>query len=359
LTGLAAALVLEFGFMKVGIVGFAGSGKSTVFQWLTGAKPDPAKMQSGQTGNAKLPDQRLDWLSAKFNPKKTTPSALDFLDTPGLIPDERRDNPRRLGILRESFGLLVVLNGYSEADPAGQLRRFREEMMFADLEIVSNRIDKLKNNLKKPRPAKERDADQLELDLLQRIATAFEANISPTALGLKEDEEKAIRSFQLLTLKPEIVLLNVGDDKLNQPLPADLLALAPGAILAPPKLEMDLLELGEDDRQLFMEDLGLKTFVRDAVLREIFAAMGQIVFFTVGEDECRAWSMPKGGDATVGAAQIHTDLSRGFVRAEVVGYDDFKRVGSMKEAKTHGVYRLEGKTYIVKDGDIMHILAST
>jgi ribosome-binding ATPase YchF (GTP1/OBG family) len=345
--------------MKVGIVGFAGSGKSTVFQWLTGAKPDACKIQTGQTGHARMPDVRLDWLSAKFNPKKTTPAALDFLDTPGLLPDERRDNPRRLGILREANSLLVVLNGFSETDAAGQLRRFREELMFADLEIVTNRIGRLETNLKKPRPAKEREADQHELALLQRIAAAFEQNLSPTALGLKDEEEKAIRSFQLLTLKPELVLLNLGDDRLNQPLPAELLALASTAIQAPPKLEMELLDLPEEDRQPFMADLGLKAFVRDDVLRTIFAAMGQIVFFTVGEDECRAWPMPQGGDAVTGAAQIHTDLARGFVRAEVVSYEDFQRVGSMKEAKTHGVYRLEGKTYVVKDGDIMHILAST
>src|ERR1700677_134088 len=226
--------------MKVGIVGFAGSGKSTVFQWLTGAKPDAAKAQLGQTGVAKVPDPRLDWLSAKFNSKKTTPTALDFLDTPGLMPTERRDNPRRLGILRESNGLLVVLNGYSEGDLAGQLTRFREELMFADLEIVSNRLDKLKDNLKKPRPAKQRDADQLEHDLLTRIAAAFEANQSPATLGLKEDEEKAIRSFQLLTLKPELVLLSIGDDHLNQAPPAELLAVSPGALQAPAKLEMEL-----------------------------------------------------------------------------------------------------------------------
>jgi ribosome-binding ATPase YchF (GTP1/OBG family) len=345
--------------MKVGIAGFASSGKSTVFQWLSGAKPDAAKAQMGQTGNAKLPDPRLDWLSAKFSPKKTTPASMDFLDTPGLMPTERRDNPRRLGILRESGGLLVVLNGYSEGDPAGQLRRFREELMFADLEIVTNRSERLADQLKKPRPAKQKEVDEQELALLRRIQAAIEAGQSPGTLGLKPDEEKSIRSFQLLTLKPEQVFLNIGDDKLNQPLPADLLALAPGSLAAPAKLEMELHDLSEDDRKMFMQDLGLSGFVRDEVLRKIFTSTGQQVFFTVGEDECRAWPMPAGADAVIGASQIHTDLARGFVRAEVVSYEEFHRVGSMKEAKSQGVYRLEGKTYTVKDGDIMHILAST
>src|SRR3954451_22807142 len=145
--------------MKVGIVGFAGSGKSTVFEWLTGARPDPGKSQVGQTGVAKVPDARLDWLSAQFHPRKTTPAALDFLDTPGLLPTERRDNPRRLGILRESNGLLVVLNGFNESDLAGQLRRFREELVFADLEIVGNRISKLEDQLRKPRPAKQKELE--------------------------------------------------------------------------------------------------------------------------------------------------------------------------------------------------------
>src|SRR5438132_6255342 len=133
--------------MKIGIVGFAGSGKSMAFHWLTGVKPDPASGQRGQVGMAKVPDERLDWLSTHFRPKKTTPGTIEFLDTPGLLATERRDNPRRLAILRESGGLLVVLNGFSNPDLAGELRRFREEILFADLEIVTNRIDKLEDQM--------------------------------------------------------------------------------------------------------------------------------------------------------------------------------------------------------------------
>jgi ribosome-binding ATPase YchF (GTP1/OBG family) len=345
--------------MKIGIAGFAGSGKSMVFEWLTGVKPDLARSQLGQVGMAKVPDDRLTWLSDQFHPKKTTPAEIAFLDTPGLLPTERRDNPRRLAILRDAGGLLVVLNGFSESDPAGQLRRFREEILFADLEIITNRISRLEPQLKKPKPAKEREADQMEMVLLRRLVEALEQGQGAARLGLKPEEEKAVRSFQLLTLKPEVALVNTGDQGAGAPLPAELLALAPEALQAPAKLEMELEELPEEDRKAFMQDLGLTGFARGEVLRRIYYGMGQIVFFTVGEDECRAWGIPKGADAVEGAAGIHTDLARGFVRAEVVSYDDFRRVGSMKEAKTKGVYRLEGKTYVVQDGDIMHILAST
>jgi ribosome-binding ATPase YchF (GTP1/OBG family) len=342
--------------MKVGIAGFSGTGKSTIFHWLTGVKPDHAKANVGQVGMARVPDDRLDWLSAHFKPKKTTHATIEFIDTPGLMPTERRDNPRRLAILRDSGGLLVILNGYSGDDLPAELRRFREELLFADLEVVTNRIDRLQDQLKKPRPVKLKEADQVELALLQRIAAVFEKGQGAASLGLKEDEEKAIRSFQLLTLKPELILVNISDSRIGKPLPPDLLELAPTALLAPAKLEMELAELSEEERQMFMQDLGLTGFSRDGVLRSVYYAMGQIVFFTVGEDECRAWGLKRGEDAVEGASQIHTDLAKQFVRAEVVSYEDFKRVGSMKEAKHHGVYRLEGKTYVVQDGDIMHIL---
>ncbi len=345
--------------MKVGIAGFAGSGKSTVFHWLTGAAPDPSKSQTGQIGKPEVPDKRLDWLSAQFKPKKTTFAKMEFLDTPGLLAEERRDNPRRLGIMRDAGGLLIVLAGFAGGNLADELRRFRDELLFADLEIVTNRIDKLRDLLKKPRPAKQKDIDQAEMDLLQRIADGLEKGEGAGTLGLKEDEEKAIRSFQFLTLKREVVLVNIGDDGIGKALPADLLALAPTALQAPVKLEKELDELSEEDRQAFMQDLNVTGFSRPEILRAIFHAMGNSVFFTVGEDECRAWPIPIGASAVESAAEIHTDLSRGFVRGEVVSYADFKRLGSMKEAKSHGVFRLEGKTYIVQDGDIMNILAST
>jgi ribosome-binding ATPase YchF (GTP1/OBG family) len=345
--------------MKVGIAGFAGSGKSTVFRWLTGVAADPAKSQHGQIGTAEIPDERLDWLSAQFKPKKTTPAKLELLDTPGLLTTERRDNPRRLGIMRDANGLLVVLTGYMGGNLADELRRFREEILFADLEITSGRMTRLEEQLRKPRPGKQKELDQQELDLLKRVAGGLEQGKPAAELGLTPDEEKMVRSFQLLTLKPEFVLVNCAEDRIGQPLPADLLALSPHAAQAPAKLELELEDLSEEDRQAFMKDLNMTGCARGDVLRDIFYSMGNVVFFTVGEDECRAWPVRKGASAVEAAGEIHTDLSRGFVRGEVVGWDDFRRVGSMKDAKQQGVYRLEGKTYLIKDGDIMHVLAST
>lgn len=343
--------------MKIGLVGFSGSGKSTVFQWLTGVAPDPGRVQQGQTGMAKLADPRVDKMAAIFKPKKTTYAEIAFLDTPGLDMSERRDNPRRLGILREADGLVVVLNGYSGGDLAAELRQFREEIAFADLEILTNRLSKVAANMKKPKPAKEREADEFEHTVIKKLIDVLESGDSPLKIGLKPEEEKAVRSFQLLTLKPEIVFVNLGEG--GQKLPGNLAAITPDALAAPAKLELELEDLPPDDRAAFAADLGIAGSQRDDILRRIFTAMGQIVFLTVGEDECRAWPIPNGVDAVTGAGQIHTDLSKRFVRAEVVGYDDFVRVGSMKEAKAQGVYRLEGKTYVVQDGDIMHILASS
>jgi ribosome-binding ATPase YchF (GTP1/OBG family) len=345
--------------MKMGLVGYSGSGKSTVFEWLSGEAPDPAKVQHGQTAMADVPDERLAKIAAVMKPKKTTYTKVAVLDTPGLMVGDRKDNPRRLGIIREANGMVVVLDGFSRSDFAEQLRKFREELLFADLEVVSNRIPKIEAGLKKAKPVKEREADEAELALLRRIVAAFEAGTPASQLGLTADEEKLVRSFQLLTLKPEIVFVNRGDSGFNDPLPADLLALAPSAIQAPVKLETELAALDDESRQAFMADLGITAFQRDATIRAMFYGVGREVFFTTGEDECRTWSIPKGCPAVEAAGCIHNDLAEKFVRANVISYDDFVACGySEKEAKARGVNRTEGKTYVVKDADIVHILHS-
>jgi hypothetical protein len=349
------------GDMKIGLVGYAGTGKSVVFEWLTGEKPDPSKVQHGQTAMAEVPDDRLRAITAKFKPKKPDPifAKIAFLDTPGLMTEERKDNPRRLGLIREAHGMVVVLDGFSRTDFAAQLSRFRDELLFADLEVVSNRIPKIEAALKKAKPAKEREADEAELALLRRIVAGLEAGTPASAMGLTADEEKKVRSFQLLTLKPQIVLVNRGDSGFNDPLPADLLALAPNAIQAPVRLELELAALDDENRQLFMHEMGLTEFRREPTIRAIFSAMGQAVFFTVGDDECRSWAIPVNCPAVEAAACIHRDLGDKFVRANVISYNDFLACGySEKEAKARGLARTEGKTYAVQDGDILHILHS-
>lgn len=341
--------------MKVGLVGYSGSGKSTVFTWLTGVKPDQAASQRGQTGVSRIPDSRLVWLHELFKPKKTTYATLELVDTPGLLVGDTKDNPRRLGILREADGLLVILNGFS-GDPVKELDNFRADCILADLEIITNRIPKLEAQFKKAKPAKEREADELELATLKKVVAELESGKPLSKLVLNEVESKTVRAFQLLTLKPELALVNQGDA--GQEIPPNLLMLSPGAIGAPVKLEQELIEMSEEERLSFMSDLGMTELSKDRVLRSIFYGMDRIVFLTCGEDECRSWAISKGATAPIAAGAIHTDLTAGFVRAEVIAYDDFVKAGSFKEAKTKGVLRLEGKTYIVQDGDIMNILAN-
>lgn len=346
--------------MKVGLVGYAGSGKSTVFQWLTGATPDPSKIQQGQVAMADVADDRLRAIAEIFKPKKLTFAKIEFLDTPGLMVDERKDNARRLGILRESNGIVIVIDGFSRTDFASQLTKFREELLFADMEVVANRVPKVEAGLKKAKPAKEREQDEYELALLKRTVAAFEAGTPASAQGITADEEKLLRSFQLLTLKPEMVLVNRGDSGFNDPLPADLLALAPKAVQTPARLEMELAALDPESREMFMADLGFSTSFREPTIRSIFYGMSRIVFFTVGPDECRSWALDAGEPAVEAAGCIHKDLSEKFVRANVISHADFVACDfSEKEAKARGLNRTEGKTYIVQDADIVHILASS
>ena len=335
--------------MRVGIVGFAGSGKSTLFQLLTGARPDPGKIHSGQVGVATLSDPRLDYLAALHQPKKVTPATVEFLDTPGLHAGSHADNPQRLALIREGDALLIVLNGFGGGDPAAELTTFRDEMLFADLGVVTNRAERLEASVKKPRP--DREALIQELKVVKTVQAALEQNKTVDTLGLSADDKKPLRSFGLLTDKPQVAVLNAPQ---GSGVPDSLRALAPEALAIDAKLELELSQLEPDERAGFMADLGIQELGRERIIRRAYDAVGIITFFTAGEPEVRGWNLERGASAVEAAGKIHTDLAKGFIRAEVTAFEDLHQAGSVKEAKAKHLQRLEGKDYIVKDGDVVY-----
>lgn len=335
--------------MRVGLVGFAGSGKSTLFQLLTGTASDPGKVHSGQVGVAVLADPRLDFLASLHNPKKVTPATVEFLDTPGLMPGSHADNPQRLALIREGDALLIVLSGFSGGDSATELANFLEEMLFADLGVVTNRVERLEASVKKRRP--DWEAQEKELAVVKRIQVALEAGEFVSKLDLSDDDKKPLRSFGLLTDKPLIIVLNVEHGK---EIPDSLRAVAPGVLAIDAKLELDLAQLDAEERAAFVADLGVTDLGRDRIIRAAYDAVGIITFFTAGEPEVRGWNLERGAIAVEAAGKIHTDLAKGFIRAEVTAYDELAAAGSLKEAKARHLQRLEGKDYVVKDGDIIY-----
>jgi GTP-binding protein YchF len=335
--------------MQVGIVGFTGSGKSTLFELMTGVRPDPGKIHSGQVGVATLSDPRLNYLAELHQPKKVTPATVEFLDTPGLMAGSHADNPQRLALIREGDALLIVLAGFAGGDAAVELANFREEMLFADLQVVTNRVERLEASVKKPRP--DREALVKELELVKTIQAALEQGKTVTSLGLSADDKRPLRSFGLLTDKPQVVVLNGPQD---QGISEALLALTPEALSIDAKLELELSQLDAEERAAFMADLGITELGRDRIIRRAYDAVGIITFFTAGEPEVRGWNLERDANAVEAAGKIHTDLAKGFIRAEVTAFEDLKQAGSLKEAKARHLQRLEGKDYIVKDGDVIY-----
>jgi GTP-binding protein YchF len=335
--------------MRVGIVGFAGGGKSTLFQLLTGARPDPGKIHSGQVGVAVLSDPRLDYLAAMHQPKKVTPATVEFLDTPGLLPGTHADNPQRLALIREGDALLIVLNGFAGPDPAAELAAFRDEMLFADLELVTNRAERLEASLKKPRP--DRESSLKELEIIRSVRSVLDAGKSVASLELSSEDKKPLRSFGLLTDKPQVEVLNTQQ---GQRVPDALASLLPQVLAIDAKLELELAELSADERASFMADLQIQELGRERIIRRAYEAVGIITFFTAGEPEVRGWNLERGATAVEAAGKIHTDLAKGFIRAEVTAFEDLHAAGSVKEAKAKHAQRLEGKEYVVKDGDVVY-----
>jgi len=345
--------------MKIGIVGYQGSGKSTLFHWLTGVKADPALAHASQSAMAPIPDERIAPLCDIYHPKKITQAALEIVDTPGLSRTHE-GNAARLALIREAGCLLLTVAAFGGADPIVDLRTFEEDLLLADLDIVSGRVHRLEESAKKPRPKDQRELEEHELAALQILLAALESGKHAREAHLTDEQWKFTRSFRLLTEKPKMVLVNLADDDAADkypPPPVDAQATGPALAWAtvPLRLEADLAEMSPEDRHEFEKEFHLERVDRDHVIRQIMAASGQMLYFTAGEKEVRTWILRVGGTALEAAENIHTDLARGFIRAEVMRCEDLIRLGSEREIKAHNLLRQEPKDYVVKDGDVLHI----
>jgi GTP-binding protein YchF len=348
--------------MKVGIAGFPRSGKTTIFNALTGQHADvggftePGKVH---LGTIKVPDARVDRLSEIFRPRKTTYAEIVFVDFP---PGEGRGesaadtalDATTLTQMRDTDALVQVVRGFPDpvsgtpADGVRDVVNFKSELLLADLVLIEKRLERLK---------KEKGREP-ERHLLERCKAMLDAERPLRALELSGEEASTIAGFGFLSRRPLLVLLNVAESEVHAEMPAPLTALlgAEGVdgLLLSGKIEMEIAALDPDDRQVFLDDLGLAEPARLRFIRAAYALLDQISFLTTGEDEVRAWTIKRGTHAVKAAGKIHSDIERGFIRAEVVHYDDFVRYGTEARCREAGKLRLEGKDYVVHDGDIIH-----
>jgi ribosome-binding ATPase YchF (GTP1/OBG family) len=335
--------------MKIGLVGYQGTGKSVAFELLTGNKPDLSKVQQGQSGVAILPDPRFDGLVKMFNPKKQSPAKFELFDTPGLFRDPGANNSGRQAIMREAAALVHVIGSYSGADAVADARQLEEDMLLADLQVVTNRIERLKASIGKNRPDKEEC--QLELACLLPIEAALNDGKKLRDVPFTDDQEKYTKSFSFLSRKKQILLLNTADASVDKGVVETLEKAGYLVVSAPLGIELELSALSPEEREIFAAEYGITESSRERLLKAIFKVADLITFFTSDEKEVHAWLLKRNSTALEAAHSIHSDLARGFIRAELMSVDDLLRLGSEREVKAQNLYHLVGKEHIVKDGD--------
>jgi len=331
--------------MKTAITGFAGSGKSDLFAALAG----PTAAAAGNRAMVKVPEPRLDPLIELFQPKKTTYSEIEYLDIPGGGDKGSGLGDRVLNEVRPYDCLLAVLDGFSGfADPEEQRQAMETDFIVADMAVVEKRLERMALDKRKNKDL----VDPKEEQALQQAQALLEQE-KPLRESPELAESPVLRGFRFLSAKPVLYAWNLTEDALTGfELPEDGVGQAHIAVAA--RLERELAELSdEEERAVFMEDLGLAESALDRVIKKTYSMLGLISFLTAGDKEVRAWAVRQGATAPEAAGVIHSDIQKGFIRAEVIAYQDFLDAGSMKKAKEKGQFRLEGKDYVIQDGDIV------
>ncbi len=351
--------------MKLGIIGLPQSGKTTIYNALTRGNT-PTTASAGRievhTAVVDVPDPRVTKLSGMFKPRKTIYTKVTYADIAGLESGSAKSgiSGQLLNQLNQMEGLILVVRGFNDdnvmhpngsIDPLRDVNSMTSELLLNDLVAVERKLEKLTEERKKGGTDKTINARQTEL--FEKLHKTLSMDKPLRSMEFTHEEQKELSSFGLLTRKPILTVFNMGegqsapDAKLDHP-----------SVVLMGKLEMEIAQLSPEDAAVFMEEYGIKELSLNRMINLSYDLLQVQTFFTVGEDEVRAWTTRRGATAQESAGEIHTDLSRGFVRAEVVSYDDLVALGSMNEAKAKGKLRLEGKEYLVKDGDIVHIRSS-
>ena len=339
--------------MKIGLIGHRGAGKTTIFNMLTGLQAQVGGFggkEEVHLGVIKVPDARIGKLSQIYKPKKTTYAEIRFTDFPPTQgEDNLKSNNAVVSQMREVDAIALVLGDFEvDPKPLKDLNDLLTEMILADLTVVENRRSRLKKEKARP----------LEENLLERCSIALENEESLRNLAFNLDEEGLLAGFGFLSRKPLLVLLNQSEDKAGQALDAaylnELKRRGLDGLALAAKAETEIAQLDESDRATFLKEIGIDEPARDRFIRASYSLLDLISFFTAGDDEVRAWTITQGTVARKAAGKIHSDIERGFIRAEVIAYEDFIVLGSEAKCKEAGKLRLEGKDYVVKDADIAH-----
>jgi hypothetical protein len=358
------------GSVKIAIIGLANSGKTTIFNALTGQNLEtttyPTLNAEPHMGVVRVPDMRIDRLAEIFNPKKITYATVEYIDYIGLTKGDMEQNRKVFDLIKDADAIVHVVRGFDDeavihplgtVDPLRDSETLELEMIFGDLELVDKRLQRMEEGMKRGKKP-----DETEKRVLSKCKEVLERETPLRDVEFSEDEEKSMRHLQFMSIKPEVIALNVAEDALNteraEKQVAELLSRYRGrqvkVISFCGKIEMEIAQLSPDEARAFLDDLGIEEPALNKLIHVSYDLLGLISFLTCGEDEVRAWTIRRGMNAQKAAGKIHSDIERGFIRAEVVSFDDFIAQGGMSGARDKGQLRLEGKTYEIRDGDIIN-----